>query len=67
VAEDLKAGFARYGGGRIPASYLPKKIDIDVPGGEMAQSRPVPSGYIVNDLPDDCSWPVNRYTQSVGA
>ncbi|KAJ9105533.1 hypothetical protein QFC21_001904 [Naganishia friedmannii] len=35
VPEDLKAGFTRYGGGRIPTSHLPKKIDIDVPGGEM--------------------------------
>jgi hypothetical protein len=32
--DDLKAGFERYGDGRIPTSYLPEKIDLKVPGGE---------------------------------
>jgi hypothetical protein len=37
----LKAGFKRYGGGRIPASYLPEKIDIKVPGGEFILRIPM--------------------------
>ncbi|KAJ9120587.1 hypothetical protein QFC22_002516 [Naganishia vaughanmartiniae] len=43
VPEDLKAGFARYGGGRIPPSYLPAKIDIDVPGVSQSTDTPDPS------------------------
>ncbi|KAI5449126.1 hypothetical protein NCC49_005308 [Naganishia albida] len=41
--DDLKAGFKRYGGGRIPATYLPEKIDIKVPGVTQSTGEPNPS------------------------
>ena len=37
--DDLKAGFERYGNGRIPRDYVPEKIDIKVPGGMFAKIK----------------------------